>query len=100
MPAAAQRVTTTSAPTVTRSNRSAMSSLSMRMQPYEANVPIESGRFVPWIAYSPPESVMAATPIGLLGAPPGHIRQVRVVGPHLGGRPPSPPHLLAPHMRP
>src|SRR3954468_4443471 len=48
-----------------------MSSLSMRMQPYEANVPIESGRFVPWIAYSPPESVVAATPIGLLGAPPG-----------------------------
>ena len=50
MPAAAQRVTTTSAPTVTRSNRSAMSSLSMRMQPYEANVPIESGRFVCWSA--------------------------------------------------
>ena len=26
---------------------------------------------VPWMAYSPPESVMAATPIGLRGEPPG-----------------------------
>src|SRR5215211_1861170 len=41
------------------------------MQPYEANLPIDSGLLVPWMAYSPPESVMAATPIGLLGAPPG-----------------------------
>src|SRR5829696_8009876 len=64
-------MTTTWVPTSTRSNRSVMSSLSMRMQPYEANVPIDSGRFVPWMAYSPPETVMAATPIGLLGAPPG-----------------------------
>src|SRR3954449_11244726 len=48
-----------------------MSWFSMRMQPYEANVPIDSGRLVPWIAYSPPDSVMAATPIGLFGAPPG-----------------------------
>src|SRR5215210_5168453 len=48
-----------------------MSWLSMRMQPYEAKVPIDSGLLVPWMAYSPPESVMAATPIGLFGAPPG-----------------------------
>src|SRR5215212_2521660 len=48
-----------------------MSWLSMRMQPYEANLPIDSGLFVPWMAYSPPDRVMAATPIGLLGAPPG-----------------------------
>ena len=32
-----------------------MSWLCMRMHPYEANVPIDSGRFVPWMAYSPPE---------------------------------------------
>src|SRR5215207_4701896 len=38
------------------------------MQPYEANLPIDSGLLVPWMAYSPPESVMAATPIGSLGA--------------------------------
>src|SRR5215210_696370 len=43
----------------------------MRMQPYEANVPIEDGLFVPWMAYSPPERVMAAAPIGLFGAPSG-----------------------------
>src|SRR5215212_1140751 len=64
-------MTTTWVPTSTRSNRSEMSWLSIRMQPYEANLPIDSGRLVPWMAYSPPESVMAATPIGLLGAPPG-----------------------------
>src|SRR3954454_11218908 len=33
-----------------------------------ANLPIDSGRLVPWMAYSPPDRVMAATPIGLLGA--------------------------------
>ena len=32
------------------------------MQPYEANVPINSGRFVPWMAYSPPDRVSAADP--------------------------------------
>src|SRR5215208_807324 len=48
-----------------------MSSLYMRMQPYEAYLPIDSGRFVPWIAYSPPDRVKAATPIWLFGAPPG-----------------------------
>src|SRR3954470_21605358 len=40
-------------------------------QPYEANLPIDSGLLVPWMAYSPPDRVMAPTPIGLLGAPPG-----------------------------
>src|SRR3954469_8464114 len=66
-----QRVTTTRVPTVTRVKRSPMSSLYIRMQPYEANLPIDSGRLVPCMAYSPPERVRAATPIGLLGAPPG-----------------------------
>src|SRR5215218_2607887 len=61
-------MTTTWAPTSTRSNKSVMSWLSIRMQPYEANLPIDSGLLVPWMACSPPESVMAATPIGLLGA--------------------------------
>jgi hypothetical protein len=37
-------------------------------------VPTDSGRFVPWIAYSPPESVMARGPIGLRGEPPGSRR--------------------------
>src|SRR5215212_8952900 len=46
----------------------------MRMQPEDTKPPIESGRFVPWIAYSPPDSVNAATPIGLLGDPPGITR--------------------------
>jgi hypothetical protein len=46
----AQRATTTGVPTFTRVKRWAMSSLYMRMQPYEANVPIEPGRFVPWMA--------------------------------------------------
>src|SRR5215218_10063473 len=41
-----------------------MSSLYVRMQPYEAYLPIDSGRFVPWMAYSPPDRVRAATPIG------------------------------------
>jgi hypothetical protein len=29
------------------------------------------GALVPWIAYSPPDSVMAAAPIGLCEEPPG-----------------------------
>ena len=33
--------------------------------------PIELGWLVPWIAYSPPERVIAETPIGLCGEPPG-----------------------------
>src|SRR5207244_1813099 len=65
------RVTTTGVPTLTRSNRSRMSWLCMRMQPYETKPPIEPGALVPWIAYWPPESVIAATPIGLCGLPPG-----------------------------
>src|SRR5215207_6189801 len=69
--AALYRETATGVPTLTRSNRSRMSSLYMRMQPYEANVPIDSGRFVPWIAYSPPDRVSARGPIGLPGSPPG-----------------------------
>src|SRR5579872_2741300 len=48
-----------------------MSSLYMRTQPYETKPPTEPGRLVPWMAYSPPASVIAATPIGLRGEPPG-----------------------------
>src|SRR4029079_9741789 len=48
-----------------------MSSLYMRMQPYETNPPTDFGAFVPWIAYSPPASVIAATPSGFVGEPPG-----------------------------
>src|SRR3954464_1764382 len=40
-------VTTTGVPTLTRPNRSRMSGLYMRMQPYEAKVPIEDGLLVP-----------------------------------------------------
>src|ERR1700759_1464963 len=66
-----QRVTTTLVPTDTRLNRSEMSALSIRMQPYDTKPPTEPGMLVPWMAYSPPESVIAATPIGLRGEPPG-----------------------------
>ena len=49
-----------------------MSSLYMRMQPCDTNPPIVPGASVPWMAYSPPpDSVMAATPIGLSEVPPG-----------------------------
>src|SRR6202043_969197 len=48
-----------------------MSSLYIRMQPYDTKPPTEPGMLVPWIAYSPPAKVMAATPIGLRGEPPG-----------------------------
>ena len=37
----------------------------------ETKPPTEPGMLVPWIAYSPPASVIAATPIGLRGEPPG-----------------------------
>jgi hypothetical protein len=32
---------------------------------------MEDGRFVPWIAYSPPVRTMAAAPMGLDATPPG-----------------------------
>src|SRR6202035_5802067 len=48
-----------------------MSSLYMRTQPYDTKPPTEPGMLVPWMAYSPPASVIAATPIGLRGDPPG-----------------------------
>src|SRR5260370_8219995 len=48
-----------------------MSSLYMRMQPYDTKPPTDPGMLVPWIAYSPPANVIAATPIGLRGDPPG-----------------------------
>ena len=41
------RATTTGVPTLTLSNRSTMSWLYMRMQPYDAKVPIEDGLLVP-----------------------------------------------------
>src|SRR5262249_35241707 len=67
----AQRVTTTCVPTPTRPKRSLMSALYMRMQPYDTKPPTELGTLVPWIAYCPPERVMAATPMGFRGEPPG-----------------------------
>jgi endonuclease YncB( thermonuclease family) len=45
-----QRVTTTGVPTPTRSKRSRMSALYMRIQPYETKPPTEPGTLVPWIA--------------------------------------------------
>ena len=51
-----------------------MSALYMRMQPCETKPPIESGRLVPWMAYSPPRKVSAAAPIGLWVEPPGMTR--------------------------
>src|SRR5438477_1372047 len=65
------RTTITVVPTLTRPYRSTTSWLYMRMQPYETKPPIEPGALVPWIAYSPPERVSAAAPIGLRGLPPG-----------------------------
>src|SRR6266446_10919163 len=41
--------TTTRVPTLTRSNRSETSSLSMPMQPEETNLPIVEGWLVPWM---------------------------------------------------
>src|SRR6266850_6974355 len=41
--------TTTRVPTLTRSNRSETSSLSMPMQPEETNLPIVGGWLVPWM---------------------------------------------------
>src|SRR6185312_5040648 len=41
--------TTTRVPTLTRSNRSETSSLSIPMQPDETNLPIVEGWLVPWI---------------------------------------------------
>src|ERR1700678_1121326 len=41
--------TTTRVPTLTRSNRSETSSLSMPMQPEETNLPIVDGWLVPWM---------------------------------------------------
>jgi hypothetical protein len=46
-PASRYRATTTGVPTLTLSNRSTMSWLYMRMQPYDAKVPIEDGLLVP-----------------------------------------------------
>ncbi len=37
----------------------------------ETKPPIDPGALVPWMAYSPPDRVSAAAPIGLRGEPPG-----------------------------
>src|SRR5262249_60812476 len=42
----------------------------MRKQPYDTKPPTEPGTLVPWMAYWPPLSVIAAAPIGFLGEPP------------------------------
>ena len=60
-----------------------MSLLYILMHPYETNPPIDSGRLVPWMAYSPPRRVSAACPTGLFGAPPGiDYRESRGVSPN------------------
>src|SRR5262245_8484618 len=88
-----QRVTTTVVPTPTRPNRSMISALCIRMQPCDTKPPIEPGLLVPWIAYSPPKSVIAAAPIGLDGEPPaitfgseGFSRLIIAGGLHAGRR--------------
>src|SRR5664280_768960 len=53
-----QRVTTTGVPTDTRWYRSVMSAFNIRMQPYDTKPPTEPGMLVPWMAYSPPASVI------------------------------------------
>src|SRR3954470_18760713 len=76
---------------LTRSNRSVMSWLYIRMQPYETYPPIDPGLLVPWMAYWPPDKVSAAAPIGFFGEPPGMMsgipgcsRLMSGGGPHAG----------------
>src|SRR3954469_7923346 len=47
------------------------------------------------MAYSPPDRVSAATPIGLCAEPRDNVRQARVVALHLGGRRPGRLDVLA-----
>ena len=69
-----------------------MSSLCIRMRPYDANLPIQLWPVRSWMAYSPPERVRAPNPIGLFGAPPGSRRANLVIdrtssgGDHAGRR--------------
>ena len=94
-----QRVTITSVPTFTRSNRSTMSSLNMRMHPYVAKVPMEYGRFVPWMAYcSPPDSVSARGPMGFVAPPRDDVRQPRVIAPDLVRGCPGRVDVLSVHL--
>src|SRR5213082_1199966 len=59
-----------------------MSWLYMRMHPCETNPPIVPGALVPRMAYSPPDSVMAAAPTGAMrGAAWNDARQRPVVAP-------------------
>jgi hypothetical protein len=43
----------------------------MRTQPLATKPQTEPGMLVPWMAYSPPASVMAPTSMGFRGVPPG-----------------------------
>src|ERR1043165_5534858 len=61
--------TTTLAPTLTRLNRSVTSSLVMRMQPEDTNLPIVVGSVVPWVRYSLEPRYIARAPSGLPGPP-------------------------------
>src|SRR3954469_14871899 len=62
-------ITTTRVPTLTRSNRSETSSLSMPMQPDETNLPIVEGWLVPWIRYTVEPRYHGRAPSGLPGPP-------------------------------
>src|SRR5512139_1746194 len=61
--------TTTLEPTFTRLNRSVTSSLVMRIQPEETNLPIVVGSLVPWMRYSLEPRYIARAPSGLPGPP-------------------------------
>ena len=43
------------------------------MHPTKTKLPTEPGTLVPWMAYSPPASVIAATPMGSRGEPPDDV---------------------------
>src|SRR4051812_14127179 len=61
--------TTTRVPTLTRSNRSETSSLSMPMQPEDTNLPMVDGWLVPWMRYTVEPRYIARAPSGLPGPP-------------------------------
>src|SRR5688572_23289522 len=83
----------TRVPTPTRSYKSRICLLCIRMQPYDTKPPIDDGLLVPWMAYSPCASTSAAAPMGLLGDPaaitcgkPGRSRLISAGGDHAGRR--------------
>src|SRR5580692_11882429 len=61
--------TTTRVPTLTRSNRSETSSLTIPTQPEETNLPMVDGWLVPWMRYTVEPRYIARAPSGLPGPP-------------------------------